>query len=336
MPEPINTEGSQPTAHDRGVEVTHSASDSPRRQMQPPETRPRELPTYDQLLDPETKAALAAHGFGPEELALLTAIDSNTGGVIPPEKEEAAAAIEEKIEGLDEVLIGKLGEAQQRIIGARALQQQAGEQGPVGEQTTDSAAFRYEGLPRDIRTKLEENGIERAKIEELFSYGGIIPEERAEAIGELIREIGDIDPDLPKRLVELVGTEIPNHLPKAPTDASELSDPTTEQGYQNIEDQDAIRTQRETEAAVLSAQEALKRAMNNTDRNLDTELWRDAEEKLHKAREHHDKHEADSLQKGDPWWSTALKILGVAFYMYVGMQYGAAVLTQNAAKGTGK
>ncbi len=88
-------------------------------------------------------------------------------------------------------------------------------------------------MPRDIRTKLEENGIERAKIEKLFSYGGIIPEDRAEVIGELTREIADIDPDLPKRLVELVGTEIPNHLPQAPTDASELSDPTTQKGYQN-------------------------------------------------------------------------------------------------------
>jgi hypothetical protein len=81
---------------------------------------------------------------------------------------------------------------------------------------------------------------------------------------------------------------------------------------------------------MLEAQAAVQRYMDNKDEELDVDLRKDAEHKLHEAREEHDKEEADYLQKNDPKWAKFVKALGIAFYLYIGMQYAMASAVKGA------
>lgn len=220
------------------------------------------------------------------------------------------------------------------------------QQPPVeGEQgRSPQREIQYSDLPREEQSQLEASGLTPETLSKVTELGrihaetGTLSDAQSAQLDAIFAKIQKLDPALRQKVIQMAartGQEIDEHVPSIPEDPSRLVDTTGNQVNQSAAEQEAARVQQEGEARVHAAQQAVHAAMNNTDPKLDVELAQDAAAKLHHARQKADEHNADHYGGAiTPWWGKALKALGVAFYLYIGLQYATASFVENASKGS--
>lgn len=141
--------------------------------------------------------------------------------------------------------------------------------------------------------------------------------ELKEALDESTLEAGN-------KILEKVKDE---HPKEESTEEEQGDDESTEK---KVEDLEAARAAQQ-EKDFKEAQKALQEAIDDP---LDVDKRKKAEEALAKAKHHHDEHELNHISGSDPLWSKLLKYFGVALYVYIGLQYAAAVAADAVGGGT--
>jgi hypothetical protein len=192
---------------------------------------------------------------------------------------------------------------------------------PQGERKNDKEAFAYEALSETFRQELKGKGIDENGTRLLYQYGkdpdAMSPQEKTVA-----ESIIHAHPELKERITR----EMEHPIPTIAPDGTPLSEE---------EQRELKETQERIQKDKKELDEAIEAAKKHP---LDVDKREEAAEAIRKAKDRHDKdakHGAEALQKGDPTWAKLLKGLGIAFYIYIGLQYAAASAAEAYGKGSG-